>query len=386
NDGSNKSYSLHNVAGKTLEAIFGGDNHESQHVDITQLRGDFFEWFKLEDGSITLVNCSVVAKDTDAVPPAELIEVTADVYEESSTGNVLYKNTTYFVKAPATWADLDAQIVSAEKEWINVYIKNTTGTEEPYLRVDINTNGVEESLKKLLEDNNIDKDSLYYDFKDWYTDVNGNNHQLIKCNIKAVEVTSITPVKVYSNLYAEGAHDHYLMTGYKIEPSAVDADLEIIIKADDVDFVSIYKKILNPLGYKKIDVLIETDITIKDILIAEGIAVNKLKEKYREWFYVEKENGSFLPTIKNINFKAVQIIGEVPRVVKTTDLFSTGTWEYENIAYLVNGKATLAEMNAYELTGNGDLSIKHVDADGLNTTTKVQSTAGLKLGDVLATA
>jgi len=379
NDGSsNQRYDLHGVSGKTLKAVFEGDNNETQSVDITQLRGNYREWFTLEDGKITLVNLNLTAKHI--LTPSDVVTVTAPLFNENGNGTQ-YKTTAYKVASIATMDDLANFTVDASKDWLNVYVKSAEGSEKPYDRIDISTGVAGNTLKTILEANNIAIEDLYFDYREWFKN-SGGIPTLVKLNIKAIEEITPNNVEVYPDLLAAGAYDTYDITGYKInittDPTSTDLDLMII--AADVDFVSIYLAD----GTRK-DKYISTDTTIKAILTDQGVLPSELKDNYREWFVYLDNGGVKKPTLKNINFKASKITGSLPKVTQTPNLFNDGaTKKYSTTAYFVRGNAALADMNAYQLAGDF-ISIYYID---LNTHTNqrldVSGKAGQNLGDVLA--
>lgn len=381
NDGSNQRYDLTGVAGKSLQAIFGGDNTETQIVDINQLRSDFFEWFRFEDGSVTLVNCSVIAKHSFL--PAENVEVTTNLFYENSEGTQ-NESEAYFVKGIATMADLDLITVGVNMDWVNVYIKNDTGTEEPYLNVVI-WDVANKTLKTILEGAGYTISDLYMDYVEWFREgsITGTP-TLVRLNIKATEEQNSVKVKVYPDLFAAGAHDRYSVTGYKINSTATlgqIASYEIL--AAEVDFVNIYIPGLLGIGYQTLTVDVTVDTNLQLLLDGEGLVPADLKDNYREWFYKLNGDLSFSPTLLNINVKAVKIIGTVPKVTKTENLFSSGSSEYQNTAYFVNTNATLADLEAYTLIGDGGLNIYYVDINGDNTSANIAGTAGMTIREVL---
>ena len=385
NDGANKSYSLHGVAGKTLKEIFEGQNTETQVVDITQLRNDYFEWFGLADRTVTLKNCNAVARK--AVTPMELVEITDDLSNENSQGTQ-YEHTAYFVKAPATMDDLANIMVSPDKHWLNVYVNNTSIENQPYDRIDIHIEAVDEgkSLKYFLEGNGITLNQLYFDYKEWFKDAS-DNHTLVRCNIKATEQVGSSVLQKFPELFAEGQHDHYQITAYKINITATGDETELaaeMILAKDVDFVNIYKKAILPFRYNVVHVEITADISIKDILDnvgLTGLAPEKLKDNYREWFTMLNEDGSFSPVLENINFKAVKTIGTLPKVTKTEGLFSSGSYEYQNIAYYINSNATPTDIEAYTVTADF-INVYALDSEGNEVRYNLNGVAGKNLKEI----
>ncbi|RUA06999.1 MAG: hypothetical protein DSY38_03455 [Fusobacteria bacterium] len=380
NDGSNKKYSLHDVAGKTLKEIFGGDNQENQIVDISQLRDDYREWFTLEDGSKTLVSCNVIARQSDAVK-VDPVDVTTDLHSANDQGTQ-YMTTAYFVKGFATLDDLENIKVSSDASWLNVYVKNTDGdSEDPYKRIDIE--GVAgKSLKTILEEEGISINQLYWTYKEWFK--KDGSPKLVNLNIKAMIMGETVKVEVTPGLYASGQHDKYEMTGYKVFPSATDADLEnIVIEADKADFVSVYyNKVIGP-GSKRIDVPVTSDTNLKEVLASAGSGVDKLNQNYREWFYMKDGDGNFSPTLLNINAKAVKTIGAVDMVTVTDNLYSTGDYDYINKAFFVNTNATEEELDKYTLTGDAGTNIYYIDENGEEQNLNVQGTNGKTLRELL---
>jgi hypothetical protein len=348
-DGS--SISLHDVGGYSLKQIFEGQSTEGTVVDITTLRDDYYEWFKLEDGTISLIHCNAVART--AVTPENVILVTEDMFSDNGTGTQ-YLNTVYFAKFPATMDDMDKHDFPDDMDWLSVYVKNDS---LPYERIDITQDLSGKTFKTILEENGIAMNQLVHDYKEWFLDADGNR-KLLRVNMKAMKQVGNSILQKYPDLYAEGEHDRYRITAYKINVSAsIDhPDLNELIPADEVDFVNIYLKGLLPNKYRMISVAITADISIRDILATadNGSAVtpDKLKDNYREWFIKENPDGSFSPVLKNINFKAVKTIGTVEKVKKITGLFSSGSSEYENIAYKVNSNATLADLEPYTMTAD----------------------------------
>lgn len=382
NNGSDQRYDLTGVSGKSLKAILEGDNTETQIVDINQLRSNFFEWFRFEDGSITLVNFSIIAKHS-FLPP-ENVEITTDLLNDSASGTQ-YNTTGYYVKGIATMDDLNTITVDVNVDFLNIYLKNNSGSEEPYIRVDILTGVAGNTLKTILEANSIAITDLYWDYLEWFE--KDSNPTLVRLNIKAVEELETVKIEVYPDLFAEGAHDRYSITGYKINSTAVLGDLtSTVIAVADVDFVNIYLPAFLGLGTQTIAVDITADITLEQLFIDEGLVVTELKDNYWEWFYKENSDMSYSPTLLNLNVKAVTIIGTVPKVTKTENLFSSGTFEYQNTAYFVNTNATLADLESYVLTGNQGLNIYYIDGNGDNTSLDIQtSVAGRDLKEVLET-
>jgi len=371
-DASNQSYSLHGVAGKSLKNIFNGDNDESQVVDINSLRDNYNEWFVREDSTAVLVNLNLVARHNFL--PEEKVTITENLLNENTTGTQ-YNTTAYFVKSFADMNILDTIIIGANKDWLNIYVKNNSENGDPFQRRDI-MNVAGQSLKTILEANNLTIDSLYFDYKEWFKDANDDS-KLVKLNIKAVEELGTVPVSIYPDLFANGEHDSYSITGYKVKQSATMTDLEnITILASDVDFISIFKDKL--IGYERINVDITVDITLKEILENNGIAIADLKDNYKEWF--SKEDG--LPTLKNINVKASKIVGSLPVVTKRDSLYSSGSNEYRNIAYYVNSNASLSDLENYTLNGDGGLNIYLTAYDGSDSIVNIPSTAGLTIREV----
>ena len=371
-DVTNQSYSLHGVAGKSLKNIFNGDNDESQVVNINSLRDNYNEWFVRDDSSAVLINLNVVARHNFL--PKERVTVTEDLFNENATGTQ-YNTTAYYVKSFADMNMLDTIIVGADKDWLNIYVKNNSEDGSPYQRRDI-MNVAGQSLKTILEANDLTIDSLYFGYKEWFKDINDDS-KLVKLNIKAVEELGTVPVSIYTNLYANGEHDSYSVTGYKIKQSATMTDLEnITILASDADFVSIYKDKL--IGYERINVNITSDVTLREILDNNGIAISDLKDNYREWF--SKEDG--YPTVLNINVKASKIVGSLPVVSKRDSLYSSGTNEYRNIAYYVNSNASLTDLENYTVNGDGGLNVYLTAVDGSDSTVNISSTAGLTIREV----
>ncbi len=375
NDGSNKRYSLHGVAGKSLKSIFTGNNTENQVVDLTKLRDDYNEWFVREDSSMIFVNLNVVARHNFI--PSEKVDIVDSLHNDNNQGTQ-YLSTAYYVKNFADMSILDTIIIDSSKDWLNVYVKNNSGTGAPYERRDI-MNVAGWSLKAILLANNLTIDSLYYDYKEWFRDTN-NKRKLVKLNIKAVEELGTVPVSIYPDLYANGAHDLYEMTAYKVKTSATMSDLaNINILAADVDFVSIYKAKL--IGYERVNVTITQDTTLKDILVNNNITISDLKDNYYEWF--SKQNGD--PTLLNINVKAVKDIGNLPKVTRRDSLYSSGTSEYRNVAYYANSNATLNDIGVYYVNGDAGLNVYLTAADGSDSTLNIAGTAGKNLKQVFQT-
>ena len=372
NDGTNKSYSLHGVSGKSLKSIFNGNNNESQVVDLNKLRDNYNEWFVREDSSMIFVNLNVVARHNFL--PKEKVDITDSLSNDNSQGTQ-YLTTAYYVKSFADMSILDTIVVDNSKDWLNVYVKNTAGSGAPYVRRDImNVAGL--SLKAILLANNLTIDSLYFGYKEWFRDAN-NNRKYIKLNIKAVEELGTVPVSIYPDLYANGAHDLYEMTAYKVKTSATMNDLaNITILAANVDFVSIYKDKL--IGYERININITQDTTLKDLLVNNNIAIADLKDNYYEWF--SKQNGD--ATLLNINIKAVKDIGNLPKVTKRDSLFSSGSSEYRNVAYYATSNATLNDIGAYIVNGDAGLNVYLTAADGSDSTLNISGTAGKTLKQV----
>jgi hypothetical protein len=375
NDGSDKRYNLHGVAGKSLKSIFLGNNTENQVVDLNELRDNYNEWFVREDSSMILINLNVVARHNFVAN--EKVKITDSLHNDNSQGTQ-YLSTAYYVTSFADMSILDTIVIDNSKDWLNVYIKNTTGTGAPYVRRDIhNVSGW--SLKAILLANNLTIDSLYYGYKEWFKDASGSK-KLVKLNIKAIEELGTVPVSIYPDLYANGAHDLYEMTAYKVKTSATMNDLaNITILAADVDFVSIYKDKL--IGYERINVTITQDTTLKEILVNNNIAIADLKDNYYEWF--SKQNGDI--TLLNINIKAVKDIGNLPAVTRRDSLFSSGTYEYRNVAYYANSNATLNDIGAYYVNGDAGLNVYLTASDGSDSTLNISGTAGKNLKQVFQT-
>ena len=374
NDGTaNQFYSLHGISGKSLKAIFNGDNDESQIVDIMQLRDNYNEWFILDDGTVSLINLNLVAKHS--FMPNETVVVTDSLFNTNDE-ETQYNTTAYYVKAVASMSDLDNFIVSDSADWISVYIKNQTGTNDPYIRRDITSNVAGESLKTILEANNLTVDSLYFDYKEWFKDTLLNT-KLVKLNIKAIHAVESKRVVAYANLYATGAHDLYKMTAYKVKQTATLSDLtNIIIPASTTDFVSIYKTKL--IGYERIDVTITSDISLENILLNNGIDIADLKDNYYEWFSTE----DFTLELLNINIKAVKILGTLPAVTMKDSLYNAGSSDYRNTIYYINSNATLSDLANYTLTGDAGLNVYLKASDGSDSTLNISGTAGKTLEQV----
>jgi hypothetical protein len=207
---------------------------------------------------------------------------------------------------------------------------------------------------------------------------------LVNLNIKEVKSLGTEKVLVYSDIYSSGDYDHYKMTGYKILSDAVDSDLEsVAILVADVDFVSVYKKD-GLSGHKRVDVPITTDTNLKAVLTSVGVDVSDLKQKYREWVYQKKSDGTFSRTLISINAKAMKYIGKDVMVEKTVGLYTEGTLEdYAITAYFANSNATEEELKNYTLTGDAGFNIYYTDADGKDVERNVSGTAGKTIYEVL---
>jgi hypothetical protein len=381
-DGSdaNQSYSLHDVAGKNLKEIFNGNNQENQHVNISSLRDDYLEWYKLRDGSPTLVKASVVARVTNAVD-VKAIEVTTDLQNENNLGTQ-YKTTAYFVKGIATMDDLENIIIGNNIAHLNIYLKNNGG-DEPYIRKDYEKAAISGKTLKAIFADSIAIGDLYWDYREWFKKDGRNT--LVNLNVKAVEVVGTEKIEITHGLFAPGQHEYYSITGYKVFATATETDLEnVAILAAEVDHISIYKK-KGLLDTKRIDVIITSDTNLKAVLAAAvpSVTISDLKDNYREWFYKKNEDGTFSPTLLNINIKASKVIGTVPMVTVTDGLYSTGSVDYINKAFFVNTNATDEELGNHTLNGDAGTNIYYVDADGKNQNLNVQGTDGKTLKELL---
>jgi len=358
NDGADGRYDLHGVAGKTLKEIFEGSNTENQVVDISQLRGDYFEWFQLGEGKVSLVNCNIKAGTT--LEPTEVVEITENLSSENS-GGTKYNNTAYFVKGIATMDNLAAITFPTDIEWASVYLKeDPNDPNADYGRVDL-TDVAGKTLKLAFEENAIAIADLATDYVEWFQDAEGKQ-TLVSLNIKAMKVV-VDPadkVTIYENLYSSGEVDDYKTTGYMVHAGATLTDLETIVLADDTNWISIYyndgstdqRLDLNGVAGKTLKAVFEGNSD-------EGTVVDiaTLRSDYVEWFY----NAEGKITLVNLNVKAIHNLGEGNKVEVTENLFASGSEVQKVTAYFVHSNAAESDLSQYVLTGIDWISVYVMD-------------------------
>ena len=377
NDGTNKSYSLHGVAGKNLQEIFGGNNNENQIVDILQLRDNYREWFRRDDGGFTLIGCNAVARMSNAVY-VDPIEITTDLTNINAEGTQ-YDNTAYFVKGIATEDDLDDITVASDVDWVNIYVKSNSG--DPYERVDIN-NVANKTLKTIFNENGITVSDLYYDYKEWFKK-DGSN-KLVRLNVKAVKEGSTNKVLVTPDLYETGNDDHiYEMTAYEVLSGATHADLAAHpILAADVDFVNIYYN--DGTNNLRTSVNITADTDLDAVLTASGVPISQLRDNYLEWFFEKNPDGSYSTRLVKLNMKAVKYITSENMIKVTDGLRTVGTSEdYSVRAFRVNQNATDSALSTYTLQGDAGTNIYYIDVNGNYQNRNVSGTNGKTLLQLL---
>jgi hypothetical protein len=380
NNGTNQSYSLHGIAGKSLKAIFEGDNNENQHVDIAKLRHDYLEWFRHADGSYSLIVCNVVARMVDAVD-VNPIEITTDLISSNAYGTQ-YENTAYFVKGIATEDDLDTVTVANDIDWLNIYVKSDSSR---YERIDVDS-VAGKTLKTIFNDEGITINDLYFGYKEWFE--KDGSAKLIRLNLKAVKITGNRKVIVTTDLYSSSQVNQqvYSWTAYNVlDGATLDTLANYPILVAEVDFVNIYYK--DGLQNKRIEVPITGDTDLKAVLEQSGVDINDLRDHYLEWFYQKNQDSSYTMKVVKLNMKAGKFINSVPTMVIVRDsLYTVGTSEdYAVKAFLVNPHATDSALSSYTLNGDAGTNIYYTH-NGIDLTKNVSGTNGQTLLEVLNNA
>ena len=383
NGTDDERYNLHGVGGKTLEDIFNGDNDEKETVDISQLRQDYSEWFKtIENDNLTLIKCNV--KAGRAFDVDEVVEINNELYSRSADGPV-YENTTYLVKGAATMDDLAQVYLPDDIDWVNVYVQDPDDPNAPV--ENLHLYGYEgQTLKYLLETENIDLDSLTHKYVEWFEDKDGNK-KLVKLNIKGIkQLHGVGTVEVYEKLYNSGQTNDYENTAYDVHDNAVMDDLSAYVIAGDVDWLSVYTND----GTKDIRYNLHgvAGKTLKEALEGsndegKSIPLDSLRHDYSEWF---TDGSTGRHVLISLNIKAVNDLGPTPMVKETGNLYNYGSSEYKSTAYLVNNAATPDDLKAYTLSDDVVVLNVYVKTNlGLNERYDLHGVAGKTL-DVALTA
>jgi hypothetical protein len=381
NNGSNDiRYDLSGVAGKTLKAVFQGDNNSGQIIDINQLRHDYREWFKIiSNDNITSVKCNI--KAGIAFDVNDLVDVKSGLFKETSDGDYAYENTTYLVKGAASLDDLSNFTFPSDIQWVSVYLQKADSADAPIEALSFK-GYAGQTLKQLFVNENIDLDDLTQEYKEMFTDSNSNN-RLVRFNVIAIkETTPNSNVQVFPKLLSSGDSHDYVSTAYNISAGATLSTLSNYTIASNIDFINVYtndgtsniRYDLHGVANKTLDSIFQGSNNENQI-----ININELRNDYKEWFF----NVDGDRVLVQLNVKATNDLGVVPFVVTTDSLLNYGSSDYNNTAYYLHS-TTHSDLKFDTVSQYANfLDVYAFNALGLRVKYSLHSVAGKTLSAIL---
>ncbi len=180
NGDENQRINLHGVNGKTLDQVLTGDNDEKETIDLSQLRGDYWEWFNDSEDQPVLVNLNV--KAVKILHEAPTVDETDGLISETE-GNI-FLNVAFRVKTSAEEADLAQYKVPDDMDSVLVFARPVL-QDTAYLLTGV----AGKDLQAILNgDNNesvtVDLKDLKEHYAEWFVNEDGDARR-IKLNIKA---------------------------------------------------------------------------------------------------------------------------------------------------------------------------------------------------------
>jgi len=381
NDGTNDiRYDLHGVAGKTLKAVFQGDNTSSQVVDINELRHDYREWFKtISNDNLTSVKCNI--KAAIAFDVNDLVDVTSGLMTESSDGNYTYENTTYLVKGAAVLDDLANFSFPSDIQWVNVYMQKADSADAPIEAYSFK-GYAGMTLKQLFVNENLELDDLSQEYKEMFTDTNSNN-KLVRFNVRAMKETTLpSDVQVFQKLFNSGDSHDYANTAYNVGSGASLSTLANYTVASNATFLNVY--INDGTSNVRYDLHGVANKTLKDIFQGDNdesqvVDMAQLRHNYQEWFY--DVDGKRI--LIDLNVKAVNDLGAVSFVVTTDSLYNYGSSDYNNTAYYLHS-TTYSDLKFDTVSQFANfLDVYAFNALGFRVKYSLHSVAGKTLAAIL---
>ena len=171
---------LHGINGKTLQEALAGGNDEKITIDLTQLRTNYWEWFRDADNQPMIVNLNV--KAVKILHEAPTVEVHENLLSEE--GGDIFFSTTYLVKTSAKMDDLASYTVPDDAEVLYVYAR-------PLLRDTVYalTGVAGKDLQSILTGDNdqgqtVDLDDLKEFYAEWFFNTDGEASR-VRLNLKA---------------------------------------------------------------------------------------------------------------------------------------------------------------------------------------------------------
>jgi len=381
NNGTNDvRYDLTGVGGKTLKAVFNGDNNQNQVVDISQLRHDYREWFKtIANDNLTNVKCNI--KAGIAFDVNDLVDVTSGLLNESSDGSHTYYNTTYLIKGAADLDDLSNFSFPNDIQWVNVYMQEADSADAPIEELSF-IGYAGQTLKSLFVNENLSLDNLTQEYKEMFNDTNSNK-KLVRFNVCAIkETTPASTVQIFTKLYNSGDNHDYANTAYNVGPSATLTDISSYTVAANATFLNVY--INDGANNIRIDLHGVANKSLDSIFQGsnnENITINmsQLRHDYREWFY--DADGKRI--LIDLNVKAVNDLGNVSFVVTTDSLYNYGSSDYNNTAYYLHS-TTYSDLKYDTISQFANfLDVYAFNALGFRVKYSLHSVAGKTLAAVL---
>ena len=261
----------------------------------SDLRDNYYSWYyKLNnDGSYSPIVLNVNVEAYTVIGSVAAVTKTEDIFSTGAEDE--FQNTAYYINSNATLSELDTYVLSGTAG-ANIHYVDTDGKNQ---NLDIQTNVAGKSLKDILVENSIAITDLRLNYSEWFKDEN-DKPVLISLNVKEKTILPDAPEVIETDdLYRTSGSIDYQYSSYLIKSDATDADLDLILLADDVGFLNVYTDIDDGDGNTiRYDLTGVAGKTLEVALSAEGndqnieVDIDALRLNYREWFKTLRIHGS----------------------------------------------------------------------------------------------